>query len=101
MSGCEQDRPHNLDAFATTILYEARAYLRVENVSSLFARKHGPDAELAIHLKDDTDDIEVALCDLAMKIGNEINESDLIISTIFFVVSITSTRRFQHSYLRR
>jgi len=41
---------------------------------SLLAKKHAPDAELAIHLKDNTDDIEVALRDLAMKIGNEINE---------------------------
>ena len=101
LSWCEQDRPHDLDAFAATGRYGAGAYPRIENVLSLLAKKHAPDAELAIHLKDNTDDIEVALRDLAMKIGNEINEWDLIEFMLIFFVSVTSTRWFQHNYLRR
>jgi len=83
--------------FAATGRYGADAYPRVENVLSLFARKHAPDAELAIHLKDDTDDIGIVLCDLTMKVENEINESDLLESTFVFDASINTARRIAYA----
>jgi hypothetical protein len=55
---------------------------------------HTQDAELAIHVKDDKDGLEIALRDLAASVENRIEESCLLESIFVFDVSIDSAHRF-------
>jgi glycerophosphoryl diester phosphodiesterase len=79
---------------AETGPYGESAYPRLEDVLSLFSMAHTQDAELAIHVKDDKDGLEIALRDLAASVENRIEESCLLESIFVFDVSIDSAQRF-------
>ena len=79
---------------AETGPYGEDAYPTLERVLSRFAGEHAPDAELAMHLKESRDGLEMALRDLVASVDDRFDATDLFESVFVFDASMASARRF-------